>query len=51
MHRYIQTSYVAVPPEVAAWCRVTFDIAPFADKIHTALGPFWENAIIFDDTS
>lgn len=46
-----QTSYVTVPPDVAGWRRVTFDIAPVADKIQTALGPFWENDIIFEDTS
>lgn len=46
-----QTSYVTVPPDVAGWRRVTLEMAPFADKMQTALGPFWENDIIFADTS
>ena len=30
---------------------VTLDIAPFAVRIQTAQGPFWENDIIFEQTS
>ena len=36
----LNTSYVTVPPDVAAWRRVTLEIAPLADKTHTARGPF-----------
>jgi len=43
----VQTSYVTVPPEVDGWRRVTVDTEPFADKMHTALGPCCANAKSF----
>jgi len=46
-----QTSYVTEPPDVAAWRRVTFDMAPLAERMQIALGPFWENDMILDATS
>lgn len=45
------TSYVTVPPDVAVWQSVTLDMAPLADKMQTALGPFWGKDIIFNNTS
>jgi len=40
-----------VPPEVAVWRSVTFDMAPFAERTQTARVPCRENDIIFDETS
>jgi len=44
-------SYVTVPPEVADCRSVTFDMAPFAERMQTARVPCCENDMIFADTS
>lgn len=46
-----KTSYVMVPPEVEGWRRVTVETAPFADNMHTALGPCCANPKSFDAIS
>lgn len=47
MLRKFQTLYVTLPPEDEGWTSVAVETAPLADNIHIALGPCWENAIIF----
>lgn len=45
------TSYVRVPPQEPGWRRVTLEIAPFAESIQIALGPFCEKDRILAATS
>lgn len=48
---YGSTSYVNVPPEESGRRSVTLDMMPFAERMHTARGPCWENDMIFMVTS
>lgn len=47
----VRTSYVKVPPEEPGWRRVTLEMAPLAERMHMALGPFWEKEKILAATS
>jgi hypothetical protein len=46
-----RTLYVTVQPEVADFPRGTFYIASFADKMQTTRVMWWENGIVFAETS
>lgn len=49
--RALKTSYVMVPLDVEGCRRVAVETEPFADNMHTALGPCCANAKSFEPIS